>query len=606
MSIRHKQGFILVGILMTSVTMAKGSGDEAQSTSAAVKVVPLSQGKAATCSSLWAAGYAAAKAFDGDDSTRWAAAVKTNSGWIAVDLGAEMEVGGAIIKEFLAPRTERFALEYQQDGQWKEVLNDHAIMGVKKLLFAPVKARHFRLNILDSWDTPTIEEFQLYSPEDAPLVKTAMSRNPKVQWFDEAKFGMFVTWGLYSVLAGEYKGRKCQSPYGEIIQQALLIPQAEYSAIADTWKPERFDADAWVRLAKASGMKYMLLTAKFVDGFLMYPSKVSSFNLYDRSPWKRDPVKELEDACARHGLRFGVYWSQAFDWQDPRGLVPNKEERAKRNVDQYLDEVAIPQFKELLTHYPTLSFIWFDLKPKEMTAERSKRFVDIMHALRPGMIFQSRLGSGDYHDYQSMGDNQIPNTVWTGCWETCGTINETWGYRKDDHNWKSAEELTFKLVDIVSKGGNYILNADPTGEGEMPEATQERILRVGKWLDVNGEAIYGAGRSPFGEEFGFYHHEKKDANGQHKFYVDRDWRCTVKPFDWCWGQTGKLYIHIFEWPKENFQLKGFMGKLKKAFILGDAKRKALETLQKGTELTVTLPRKNKDDRFATVLCLEVE
>ena len=310
-------------------------------------------------------------------------------------------------------------------------------------------------------------------------------------------------------------------------------------------------------------------------------------------------MKDLQAACSKHHLKLCFYYSQATDWHEPNGgmndwdFKPDKE----KDFDQYLREKSLPQVRELLSNYGPIGLIWFDV-PVMMTAERSKRFVDLVHSIQPDTLINSRLGEGNLHDYQSMGDNEIPNNILAGEWETAATINDTWGYKTDDNNWKQPDNITFKLVDIVSKGGNYLLNVGPTGEGSIPQPSQDILRTVGKWLKVNGESIYGAGRTPFGDEL-----------------AQANWRCTVQPSDWSWGKSGKLYFHLFKWPAASagegahriFEVGGAKGKVKQAYLLGSADRKPLEINLVSTtgRLTVRLPEKPIDE-LGSVLCVEFE
>ena len=429
-----------------------------------------------------------------------------------------------------------------------------------------------------------------------PVIST--SYPPKLEWFRQAKFGMFITWGLYSVAGGSWKGHPCNHRYAEWIEWAMPIPHSEYAAIADTWIPKSFDANAWVKSAKDAGMKYLLLTAKFHDGFLMYPSKVTSYNIQDRTPWKRDPVKELSEACARQGLEFGVYWNHAYDWQHPDAITPDAKASATRNLDRYIDEVSLPQLKELLVDHPLIRFIWFDQarNTPEMTFERGKKFADLVHSIRPDIIFNSRLGAYPA-DYASMGDNKLPDSMPKGAWESPCTINDTWGYKAQDTNFKSPARLLFNLVDVVSKGGNYILNVGPTGDGVIPAPELERLKVMGDWLKINGESIYGASPTPLGDEFGAFDPTRKEKNGKPVFTGKSDWRCTSK--------AGKLYFHLFNWPDGKFEVAKIPGKATKAYLLADAKHSTLPIAQTPKTMTVTLPLQAPDS-IASVLCVEME
>ena len=231
-----------------------------------------------------------------------------------------------------------------------------------------------------------------------------------------------------------------------------------------------------------------------------------------------------------------------------------------------------------------------------MTPERSKQFADLVRSIQPDTLINSRLGPGGYNDYQSRGDNEIPYTVTPGAWETAATINNTWGYKRDDHNWKPAEDICFKLVDIVSKGGNYLLNVGPTADGVIPQPSQDILRKVGAWLKVNGEAIYGAGRTPLGDEIGAVPIEgRRDNRGRQRYRQKKDWRCTTK--------SGKLYIHFFRWPGPTFELSGLGSKVAKAYLLTD--RQPRQFTQVDGRLSVTLPE-SAPAGLATVLCLKLQ
>ena len=342
------------------------------------------------------------------------------------------------------------------------------------------------------------------------------------------------------------------------------IPVAEYEQLATQFNPVKFNAEEWVQMAKDAGMKYIVITSKHHDGFAMYGSKVSKYNIVDATPFKRDPLKELAAACARHNIKFGFYYSQSQDWHEPAGVGNTWDfgpDAQKDSIyDSYLRGKAEPQVKELLSNYGPVALIWFDTA-RMMTGDRGPRFIDIMHTMQPAALIDGRLGVKG--DYVSTGDNQIPNQVLKEDWEVPATLNHTWGFKKDDTDWKTTDDLTFKLVDIVSKGGNYLLNVGPTSEGVIPQASQDNLRGVGRWLKVNGESIYGAGPTPFGSELGEVDNTTKDKKGNPGFKIAKDWRCTTKP--------GKLYIHLFKYPTGEFELSKVEGKVKKAYLLADAK-----------------------------------
>jgi alpha-L-fucosidase len=370
----------------------------------------------------------------------------------------------------------------------------------------------------------------------------------------------------------------------------------EYELLASQFNPVKFNADEWVQLAVDAGMKYIVITSKHHDGFAMYGSKVSRYNIVDATPFKRDPLKELAAACAKKNIRFGFYYSQAQDWHEPNGAGNTWDflaDETKKDFDQYLRDKAEPQVRELLTEYGPVCLIWFDT-PRLMTPERGQRFIDLVRKLQPDCLIDGRLGIAG--DYRSMGDNRIPPTVEPGDWEVPATINRTWGFKKDDTDWKPPADLVFKLVDIVSKGGNYLLNVGPTAEGIIPQASQDNLRAVGRWLKVNGEAIYGAGATPFGPELGSYSETEKDKNGKPVFKAGEVWRCTSRP--------GRLYIHLFKWPGDRFELPGVTGRVLKAYLLADPGRKALPVKTSGDSVSVTLPA-SAPGEYASVLCLEI-
>jgi alpha-L-fucosidase len=427
-----------------------------------------------------------------------------------------------------------------------------------------------------------------------PPLPRPESQDAKMKWFREARFGLFIHWGLYAIPAGEWNGKPVPG-IGEWIMNRAKIPVSEYEQLAKQFNPVKFNAEAWVQMAEDAGMKYIVITSKHHDGFAMYHSEVSKYNVYDATPFHRDPLKELALACARHHIRFGFYYSQSQDWHERNGAGNTWDfgPDDQKDYDQYLRTKAEPQVKELLTGYGPICLIWFDTA-RMMTGDRGPRFVDMVHKLQPATLIDGRLGVPG--DYRSMGDNAIPNTVVHEDWEVPATINHTWGYKKDDTDWKSPEDITFKLVDIVSKGGNYLLNVGPTAEGVIPQASQDNLRAVGRWLKVNGEAVYGAGPTPFGDELGAPDPTTRDRKGGPGFKEYTDWRCTTKP--------GKLYITIFHWPDGGkFELAKASQKIGKAYLLADAAKKPLKITQSGGGVTVSLPEK-APDAIATVLVLE--
>jgi len=415
----------------------------------------------------------------------------------------------------------------------------------------------------------------------------------RLAWFRDAKFGLFIHWGLYAIPAGEWKGQRIPG-IGEWVMYRARVPVRDYERLAAEFNPVEFDADAWVRLAKDAGMKYIVITAKHHDGFALYDSKVSGYDIVDATPFKRDVLRELADACLRHDLRLGFYYSQAQDWHDPNGagntwdFGPDEQ----KDFDRYLRGKAEPQVRELLTGYGPVALVWFDT-PRMMTEARARRFTDLVRSLQPATLIDGRLGAPG--DYVTTGDNVIPGEVQNVAWETPATLNHTWGYRKDDHDWKSPGDVIFKLVDIVSKGGNYLLNVGPTAEGVIPQPSQDVLRTVGRWLAVNGEAVYGAGETPFGEELGEYSSRgAKDLRGDRLFLVRTEWRVTTKP--------GRLYFVFFKEPRVPFELPAITARIKRAYRLADGAPVELRTENGHTSLHLERPML---DPMATVVVVEI-
>jgi alpha-L-fucosidase len=426
--------------------------------------------------------------------------------------------------------------------------------------------------------------------------ETPQQHEARMEWWRQARFGMFIHWGIYSVPAGTYDGKKIPG-IGEWIMNRGKIPVAEYAEYAKQFSAAKFDADQWVQIAQAAGMKYMVITAKHHDGFAMFHTKVDGYNIYDATPFKRDPLAELAAACQKYGMKLGFYYSQCQDWHHPGGAVKKGEHWDKAqdgDFDEYLNSVAIPQVKELLTNYGPVSVLWFDTPTELMTPQRAAEFLPLLD-LQPQIIVNNRLGGGFKGDTETP-EQRIPPQGYPGRnWETCMTINDTWGYKSYDTNFKSTETLLHNLVDIASKGGNYLLNVGPTSEGIIPQPEVDRIKAIGDWLKINGESIYATGPTAFGSEAGNFDPVKKDKSGKPKWVITWDWRCTTKP--------GKLFIHLFKWPGDKFEVSGVKGSVSKAYMLADPQQAGLAVQQSGDHVSVTLPAA-APDKIDSVLVLE--
>lgn len=318
------------------------------------------------------------------------------------------------------------------------------------------------------------------------------------KWFAEAQFGMMIHWGLYSLLAGEYRGKRMDKRYiGEWIQQYYRIPNAEYAKLARAFNPIFFDADEWVQLARDAGMKYFVFTSKHHDGFAMYRSKVSSFNIVDATPFGRDVVEELAEACRRHGLGFGLYYSQDLDWHERGGGGYDGEKTwcdnaafwsnnwdfqnvTRSDFDDYFETKARPQVEEILTQYGDLRLIWFDIGGT-LSKEQSNGLYDLVRRHQPGCLINSRIGCGTC-DYTSAEDNEIPRTAEEKkgmLYESACTLNDTWGYKAHDQNWKSVETIRQNRDHLKSIGANYLLNVGPDALGRIPAPCCDLLRVVG-------------------------------------------------------------------------------------------------------------------------------
>jgi alpha-L-fucosidase len=432
--------------------------------------------------------------------------------------------------------------------------------------------------------------------------ETKEQRDGRMTWWREAKFGMFIHWGVYSVPAGYYHGQPVAG-IGEWIMNKGKIPMAEYQLFAKDFNPVKYNADDWVKAAKDAGMKYIVITSKHHDGFAMFETKASPWNIVDATPYGKDVLKPLAEACRKYGVKLGFYYSQAQDWNNGGSVGKSSntniavgwDPAMKTNMDEYIDKIAVPQVKEICSNYGEFpAVIWWDT-PRDMNTNRAQKLYDAVHALRPNIILNNRLGGGFQGDTETP-EQFIPPQGFPGRdWETCMTMNGTWGYKKNDNDWKSTEMLIRNLCDIASKGGNYLLNVGPTSEGLIPQPSLDRLAEIGQWMKVNGEAIYGTTATPFGEQHGSFSDTEKDRNGKPKFTPAWDWRATSKP--------GKIYLEIFQWPANGkFVLPGMSSKVTRATLLATGKK--LAVTQNDSGVTISLPAA-APDKIASVVKLEI-
>ena len=426
--------------------------------------------------------------------------------------------------------------------------------------------------------------------------ETPAERDRRMKWWREARFGMFIHWGLYAVPAGEYNGQRSKK-IGEWIMEWANIPRAEYEKFAPRFNPVKFNAREWVRIAKDAGMKYIVITSKHHDGFSMFDSRVSNYDVVDATPYHKDPIRALANESKRQGLKFCFYYS-ILDWHHPSAYVDalGKDPTAGNNVtklkpggkEEYLKYMK-EQLRELITGYDP-AVLWFDGEWQDWWTEADGQdLYRYVRSLKPDIIINNRVGKGrkgmeglSKSDQQYSGDfgtpeQRIPPSGLPGIdWESCMTMNDTWGFKSYDNNWKSTETIIRNLIDIASKGGNYLLNVGPTAEGVIPQPSVERLAEVGRWMKVNGQSIYGTTASPFSKQLSFG-------------------RATSK--------AGRIYLHVFNWPADGRLRLPSLGKsVKSAYLLTRPKR-ALKLTQSGEELLIEVPAKAPDP-IASVVVLE--
>jgi alpha-L-fucosidase len=411
----------------------------------------------------------------------------------------------------------------------------------------------------------------------APAVaskETPAQRDARMAWWREAKFGLFIHWGVYAVPAGSYGGN---TNYGEWIMHSAKISSAEYRGFARQFNPVKYDPAQWSQIAKDAGIRYIVITAKHHDGFALYPSDATDWDIADATPYRKDLLGPLVQSAQRAGLKIGFYYSQAQDWNHVGGAKSRYNEgdgwdpAHKGNFDTYLQKIAAPQVRELLTRYP-IDILWWDT-PTWMNAQRTAPLAALT-ALRPGLITNNRLGAGFGGDTATP-EQFVPVTGYKGDWETCMTMNGHWGYNAADTKWKSSADLIRKLADICAKGGNFLLNVGPTAEGEIPAASIERLRDMGRWLRTNGDSIYGTTAGPF---------------------AHLSWGVATR-------KAQKIFLHVFDWPKDGQLRVPLLSAAQSASLLSAPNQKLAVTRDAG-RLTIAVPAV-APDAVDSVVVLEI-
>jgi alpha-L-fucosidase len=433
-----------------------------------------------------------------------------------------------------------------------------------------------------------------------------LSKDERMKWWREARFGMFIHWGVYAQFAGVYNGHEQLKGGAEWIMNRSKIPVAEYQAMAQQFNPVKFDADQWVKTAKDAGMKYIVITAKHHDGFAMFKSNASRWNIVDATPYGKDVLKPLAAACKKYGIRLGFYYSQAQDWNNPGGAASRKAasegwlnpDSAKidaytkehnghwdpaqetSSFAEYIDRVAVPQVKELMTNYGDIAVLWWDT-PTNMTDDAALKLQEQLK-YQPNIITNDRLKRPNFPGDTKTPEQKIPTLEELDGkdWETCMTMNGTWGYRTSDNKWKSTQTLIHNLCDIASKGGNYLLNVGPKPDGTFPVQSTETLKEIGEWMKVNSEAIYATKAGP------------------------------LEPVSWgrCTKKENKdrtiLYLSVFDWPVDGKLLIPKLSNevISASLLAGGVTCKAVNTHE---GVIISLPGKAPDAN-ASVVKLQVK
>lgn len=410
-----------------------------------------------------------------------------------------------------------------------------------------------------------------------------------MEWWRDARYGMFIHWGLYSVPGGEWDGKDWGKEEGgasaEWLMDRASIPSAVYrNAFAPKFNPEDFDAVEWVSIAKAAGMKYMIITSKHHEGFALFDSAATDYDVMDATPFKRDIIKELSEECAKQGMKFGVYYSQTQDWYHRGNKARGNNNPGTMSNDEYL-ELVKTQLEELLSNYGEISVLWFDTGGGNLIEANAQGAW--VRELQPNAVICSRLYSRrvpkaqqQYADFESLPDRTIAPKRMMEDAETCMTMRHNWGYDQDDDNWKDPKDIIERLVLSAARGVNFLLNVGPSPEGNLLPEEIERLQEVGQWMQLNGDSIYGTNYAP----------------------VD---------FDFKWGaMTQKdqtVYLHVLKWNPDGIEFNGLVGKPSKVYFLADPSRKALPVSYdaNGHITRIEVPA-NAPDAKDTVIAVEYE
>ena len=378
----------------------------------------------------------------------------------------------------------------------------------------------------------------------------AQTQASRLEWWREARFGMFIHLGLYSAAAGEWNGKQIDG-IGEWIQNFAKVPNSEYEKLVKDFTLHNCKPETWVQIAKRAGAKYIVFTAKHHDGFCLYPSDVTDFDI-ESTPYKEDPLKQLIEACRKYDIKVGIYYSHRQDWREENAAVMKNEydghygkpkSEVKPDLDRYIREKALPQMRELLTRYGKIDLLWYDT-PFDLSKEQSRQFVDIVRELQPDCLINGRVGY-NLGDYGALGDNEMPCAHAATDLEMVATLNHTWGYKKNDHAWKGKKDILCSLIESVSRNINYMVNIGPRADGVVPQPSIDILSFIGDWMHTNSESVYGASGNPFNDNF---------------------------PWGYVTRKGNDLYLHLIRQPQDGqITLKGLLSDISSAALLASGK-----------------------------------
>ena len=386
---------------------------------------------------------------------------------------------------------------------------------------------------------------------------------------------MFIHWGLYSLLGSAWNGETYYGISEWIMNPSMAhIPVDQYMALAKDFNPTAFDADAIAKLARDAGMKYIIITSKHHEGFAMFHSKANAFNICDATPFGRDPMKELAEACRKYGVGLGFYYSHNYDWTYPgaSGGPEVDQDGNKKTFDDYYHEKCLPQIEEITTNYGDLELVWFDM-PGGIPEKYARELVEVVHRNQPRALVSSRVGYG-LGDYETHGDSEVPLRNIDGIWEAIDMTNRSWGYSWYDTSWKTPKDILTSLLSVIARGGSYMLNVGPDGEGRIPEAAQQSLRSAGEWIARYPQVVYGTDPSP--------------------------WRHALP-----WGDVitkgDKVYLAVYEWPADGkLWLHGLKSRIKDIRLQDGARKKKLRFSTEGDWTCLEVPFKAPDDPVSVI------